>query len=103
MQVQLALAASKLENKDTWGKSDPFVRISKARENGEWMPVLKTEVGGLPAPLSEATAATFVPLVLGSSIQSRPLYVASLAADGSHTVPCCAAASLQVVDNNLTP
>ena len=42
-QVQLSLAASKLENKDTWGKSDPFVRISKARSNGEWFPVLKSE------------------------------------------------------------
>ena len=46
LQVQLTLGASKLENKDTWGKSDPFVRISKARENGEWAPVLKTEVSG---------------------------------------------------------
>ncbi|EFN58110.1 hypothetical protein CHLNCDRAFT_30221, partial [Chlorella variabilis] len=42
--VQLTLGASKLENKDTWGKSDPFVRISKLRHNGEWAPVLKTEV-----------------------------------------------------------
>lgn len=46
LQVQLSLAAAKLENKDTFGKSDPFLRISKARENGEWTPVLKTEVGG---------------------------------------------------------
>jgi hypothetical protein len=44
LQVQLALSAVKLENKDTFGKSDPFVRISKARENGAWVPVLKTEV-----------------------------------------------------------
>lgn len=43
-QVELCLAASKLENKDTWSKSDPFLRISKARENGDWAPVLKTEV-----------------------------------------------------------
>jgi hypothetical protein len=43
-QVELCLAASKLDNKDTWGKSDPFLRISKARESGEWAPVLKTEV-----------------------------------------------------------
>lgn len=41
----MCLAASKLENKDTFSKSDPFVRISKARESGAWVPVLKTEVG----------------------------------------------------------
>lgn len=45
LQVEMCLAASKLENKDTFSKSDPFVRISKARESGAWVPVLKTEVG----------------------------------------------------------
>ena len=42
----MCLAASKLENKDTFSKSDPFVRISKAREGGAWVPVLKTEASG---------------------------------------------------------
>jgi hypothetical protein len=41
----MSLGASKLDNKDTFGKSDPFVRIAKARESGAWVPVLKTEVG----------------------------------------------------------
>ena len=40
----MTLAAVKLDNKDMFGKSDPFVRISKARETGAWVPVLKTEV-----------------------------------------------------------
>ena len=43
--VTLALAAQRLENKDTFGKSDPFLRISKARESGAWAPVVKSEVG----------------------------------------------------------
>ncbi|PSC75848.1 copine-3 [Micractinium conductrix] len=42
--VEMTLAAVKLDNKDMFGKSDPFVRISKARETGAWVPVLKTEV-----------------------------------------------------------
>ncbi|KAI7845503.1 hypothetical protein COHA_000926 [Chlorella ohadii] len=42
--VTLALAAQRLENKDTFGKSDPFLKISKARENGAWAPVVKSEV-----------------------------------------------------------
>ena len=41
--VTLALAASRLDNLDVFGKSDPFVIVSKARESG-WVPVLKTEV-----------------------------------------------------------
>jgi len=51
LQVQLTLAASRLDNKDTFGKSDPFLRISKAREGGAWVPVLKTEVSGAGAGL----------------------------------------------------
>ena len=43
-QVEMTLSATKLDNKDMFGKSDPFVRISKARETGAWVPVLKTEV-----------------------------------------------------------
>ena len=51
--MTLALAGIKLDNKDTWSKSDPFVRISKARESGAWVPVLKTEVGaGSARPFS---------------------------------------------------
>eukprot|EP00887_Chlorella_sp_A99_P002975 scaffold24.g2975.t1 len=42
--VSMQLSAVKLENKDTFSKSDPFVRVSKQRENGDWIPVLKTEV-----------------------------------------------------------
>lgn len=45
--VSLALAATKLDNKDLFGKSDPFVRVSKARESGAWVPILKTEVRGV--------------------------------------------------------
>ncbi|EFN57401.1 hypothetical protein CHLNCDRAFT_142828 [Chlorella variabilis] len=35
--VSLSLAASNLDNVETWSKSDPFVRISKMRESGEWV------------------------------------------------------------------
>lgn len=44
--VTLALAAQRLDNKDTFGRSDPFLKLSKARESGAWVPVLKSEVGG---------------------------------------------------------
>jgi hypothetical protein len=40
----MSLSASRLDNLETFSRSDPFLRISKMRENGEWVPVLKTEV-----------------------------------------------------------
>ncbi len=43
----MCLGATKLDNVETFSKSDPFVRVSKMRESGTWIPVLKTEVGGL--------------------------------------------------------
>ena len=46
LQVQLAFSATGLENKDRFSKSDPFLRVHKLREGGDWVPVLKTEVGG---------------------------------------------------------
>ncbi|KAL4428006.1 hypothetical protein ABPG75_002095 [Micractinium tetrahymenae] len=42
--VSLTLAGSRLANLDTFSKSDPFVQVSKSREGGAWVPVLKTEV-----------------------------------------------------------
>ncbi len=45
LQVQLAFSATGLENKDRFSKSDPFLRVLKLREGGDWVPVLKTEVG----------------------------------------------------------
>ncbi|KAL4859813.1 Copine-5 [Chlorella vulgaris] len=42
--VSMCLGATKLDNVETFSKSDPFVRVSKMRESGTWIPVLKTEV-----------------------------------------------------------
>ncbi|KAI7838705.1 hypothetical protein COHA_007502 [Chlorella ohadii] len=42
--VTLGLAGQGLENLDTFSKSDPFFIISKAREGGQWVPVVKSEV-----------------------------------------------------------
>lgn len=42
--VTLALAAQRLDNMDLLSKSDPFAKISKARESGAWVPVVKSEV-----------------------------------------------------------
>ncbi len=44
VQVRLAFSATGLENKDRFSKSDPFLRVLKLREGGDWVPVLKTEV-----------------------------------------------------------
>eukprot|EP00003_Mantamonas_plastica_P022361 TRINITY_DN377_c1_g1_i6.p1 TRINITY_DN377_c1_g1~~TRINITY_DN377_c1_g1_i6.p1 ORF type:complete len:523 (-),score=94.68 TRINITY_DN377_c1_g1_i6:346-1878(-) len=41
--IKFSVAASNLDKKDFFGKSDPYIVISKAREDGEWMPVHKTE------------------------------------------------------------
>lgn len=42
--VEMILRCSKLENKDTFSKSDPFLRISKIVESGSSIPICKTEV-----------------------------------------------------------
>ncbi|GAB4817389.1 hypothetical protein N2152v2_004435 [Parachlorella kessleri] len=42
--VRLAFSATGLENKDRFSKSDPFLRVLKLRESGDWVPVLRTEV-----------------------------------------------------------
>ncbi|THU66009.1 hypothetical protein C4D60_Mb05t09690 [Musa balbisiana] len=42
--VEMILRCSKLENKDTFSKSDPFLRISKIVESGNSIPICKTEV-----------------------------------------------------------
>lgn len=42
--VELILRCSDLESKDLFSKSDPFLVISKAAENGTLVPICKTEV-----------------------------------------------------------
>ena len=43
-EVEIQLVAHNLDKKDFFGKSDPFVTISKATENGDYVIVHKTEV-----------------------------------------------------------
>ncbi|XP_078158533.1 protein BONZAI 3-like isoform X3 [Carex rostrata] len=42
--VELILRCTHLENKDTFSKSDPFIRISRTVEGGASVPICKTEV-----------------------------------------------------------
>eukprot|EP00873_Tetraselmis_striata_P008636 jgi/Tetstr1/428900/TSEL_018879.t1 len=42
--ITLQFSAVNLDNKDTVGKSDPFLRISRRAGDGSWQPVFKTEV-----------------------------------------------------------
>ncbi|KAG6397365.1 hypothetical protein SASPL_143532 [Salvia splendens] len=42
--IELKFRCSALENKDTFSTSDPFLRISRASENGGYIPICKTEV-----------------------------------------------------------
>mmetsp|Transcript_31666 Transcript_31666/g.100958 ORF Transcript_31666/g.100958 Transcript_31666/m.100958 type:complete len:636 (-) Transcript_31666:63-1970(-) len=42
--ARLTFAARGLENTDTFGKSDPFLRVDRLREDGSRQPVFKTEV-----------------------------------------------------------
>eukprot|EP00298_Acanthocystis_sp_HF-20_P011657 c19505_g1_i1.p1 GENE.c19505_g1_i1~~c19505_g1_i1.p1 ORF type:complete len:525 (+),score=213.29 c19505_g1_i1:125-1699(+) len=42
--VELHFAGEKLDSKDFFGKSDPFLKIFRARENGAWEAVHTTEV-----------------------------------------------------------
>ncbi|XP_031253183.1 protein BONZAI 3-like [Pistacia vera] len=42
--VEIALRCSRLENVDLFSKSDPFLRISRIVENGDPVPICKTEV-----------------------------------------------------------
>ncbi len=45
LQVHLAFSAKNLDNVERFSKSDPFLRVLRLREGGDWLPVLKTEVG----------------------------------------------------------
>nr|XP_007147096.1 hypothetical protein PHAVU_006G0961001g [Phaseolus vulgaris]ESW19090.1 hypothetical protein PHAVU_006G0961001g [Phaseolus vulgaris] len=40
----MVLRCSRLDNKDVFSKSDPFLRISRMVENGDYIPICKTEV-----------------------------------------------------------
>ncbi len=101
-QVQLSLAASKLENKDTWGKSDPFVRISKARANGAWFPVLKSEASfGCPLWLLSFLCLLVMSRWSRQSYCRQPACLISLRR--IHKTPTGLCACAQVVDNNLSP
>ena len=62
--VTLVLAAQRLDNKDIFSKSDPFVKISKARESGTWAPVVKSEVRWGVLALKPGTACSECPPVL---------------------------------------
>ena len=42
-KVTLQFAAEKLDDKDTFGKSDPFLVVSKRAANGDWVFVKRTE------------------------------------------------------------
>ncbi|KAL5566183.1 hypothetical protein UlMin_029347 [Ulmus minor] len=42
--VEIAFRCSKLDNKDLFSKSDPFLRISRITESGGFVPICKTEV-----------------------------------------------------------
>lgn len=42
--MTLQFAAKKLDKKDFWGKSDPFLVFYKANEDGSFSAVWKTEV-----------------------------------------------------------
>ncbi|XWS57854.1 hypothetical protein CRYUN_Cryun09bG0209300 [Craigia yunnanensis] len=44
MSVEMKLSCSQLDNKDMFSKSDPFLRISRLTENGNSIPICKTEV-----------------------------------------------------------
>eukprot|EP00301_Raphidiophrys_heterophryoidea_P021886 c6181_g1_i1.p1 GENE.c6181_g1_i1~~c6181_g1_i1.p1 ORF type:complete len:517 (+),score=140.89 c6181_g1_i1:69-1619(+) len=42
-EISLQFAASKLDSKDTFSKSDPFLILERGRDDGTWVPVHKTE------------------------------------------------------------
>ncbi|KAK8546473.1 hypothetical protein V6N13_067692 [Hibiscus sabdariffa] len=44
MAVEMKLRCSRLDNKDMFSKSDPFLRISRQTESGNYVPICKTEV-----------------------------------------------------------
>ncbi|GMI84599.1 BONZAI 3 [Hibiscus trionum] len=44
MAVEMKLRCTQLDNKDMFSKSDPFLRISRQTESGNYVPICKTEV-----------------------------------------------------------
>ena len=44
--LTIQMAASGLINVEVLSKSDPFLEISRSTEDGQWLPVFRTEVCG---------------------------------------------------------
>jgi hypothetical protein len=42
--IKMSLRAEKVDKKDFWGKSDPFLVFQRIREDGSWVSVFQTEV-----------------------------------------------------------
>uniref|UniRef100_A0A3Q4BF82 Copine-3 n=1 Tax=Mola mola TaxID=94237 RepID=A0A3Q4BF82_MOLML len=83
--IVLELEARKLDKKDTFGKSDPFLEISKKGDDGKWKLVHRTEV--VKNNLSPTWKKFTVPLqTFCSSDLDRPLKVdcSDHDSDGSH-------------------
>ncbi|XP_014860489.1 PREDICTED: copine-1-like isoform X2 [Poecilia mexicana] len=83
--IVLELEAKKLDKKDTFGKSDPFLEIFKQGENGKWQLVHRTEV--VKNNLNPSWKKFSVPLqTFCSSDMEKPLKVdcSDHDSDGSH-------------------
>ncbi|XP_021163638.2 copine-1 [Fundulus heteroclitus] len=83
--IVLELEAKKLDNKDTFGKSDPFLEIFKQGDDGKWQLVHRTEV--VQNNLSPSWKKFSVPLqTFCSCDMEKPLKVACSDHDndGSH-------------------
>ncbi|XP_041639076.1 copine-1 isoform X2 [Cheilinus undulatus] len=83
--IQLELEAKKLDKKDTFGKSDPFLEFFKQGDDGKWQLVYRTEV--VKNNLSPTWKKFTIPLqTFCSSDLERPLKVdcSDHDSDGSH-------------------
>eukprot|EP00299_Pterocystis_sp_00344_P010917 c4_g1_i1.p1 GENE.c4_g1_i1~~c4_g1_i1.p1 ORF type:complete len:533 (-),score=151.34 c4_g1_i1:63-1571(-) len=79
--LTIHFAADKLDNKDFFGKSDPYLIISRARGDGTWLMVHKTEV--IDNNLSPVWAEFTISLVnLCNSLVDIPLLIECFDDDG---------------------
>jgi hypothetical protein len=83
--VNFGVSAKKLDNKDLFGKSDPFLTIYKESSNGQWTLVHKTEVvSNNLNPSWKPFAITMQALCNGDYERKLKIQVDDYDNDGSH-------------------
>jgi len=105
--LTIQLAAGSLKNVDTFSKSDPFLEISKATEDGRWLPVYKTEtIDNNLNPVWKPITVSGTQLNNGDPYRPLKIRIYDYNDSGKHTLlaeaDCSAVKLKEMADSNGT-